>query len=82
MAAVKRDIPPNPQINLNVNLNLPPGLDPQNLPQDLQNIIKKVLDEVGQTLPELVNKEITRQSPVSGIELRTSGARWDEKTDV
>lgn len=35
----KRQIPPNPQININLNFGLPPGMDPAQLPANFQQII-------------------------------------------
>ncbi len=75
----KRQIPPNPQININLNLGLPPGFDPTKIPKDLQNIFQQLMQQVSKELPQIIQKEIARQSPVVGIEGRTYGGKWKEK---
>ncbi|MGD0994353.1 MAG: hypothetical protein ABR909_02380 [Candidatus Bathyarchaeia archaeon] len=72
----RRQIPPSPQINLNVNLSLPPGIRPEEIPQQAQQILQQMLQQVTQSLPPLVQGEIIRQSPETGIESRAYGARW------
>lgn len=74
----KRQIPPNLQINLNIGLNLPPGFDITSLPQDIQQVIQLMITQVSNSLPSLIQNEITRQSPVIGIEGKNYGARWRE----
>lgn len=75
----KRQIPPNPQININLSLGLPPAIDLSKLPQNLQQIIQQLMAQVAQTIPQIVQQEIVRQSPIVGIEGRTFGGRWKEK---
>jgi len=72
----KRNVPPNPQINLNLNFGLPPGVDPATLPKELQNMAQQMIANLSAKLPELIRQEIARQSPVVGFELRSSGGRW------
>lgn len=76
----KRQVPPNSQININLNLGLPPGVDPAKLPKDFQQIVQKLMSQITQAVPQIVHQEIVRQSPVVGIEGRTYGGRWREKT--
>ncbi|HAL30690.1 MAG TPA: hypothetical protein DCP20_08260 [Coriobacteriia bacterium] len=73
----RRQVPPNPQINVNMQLGLPPGLDP-NAP-NVQQIVQQILNAAGQALPGMIQAEIGRQSPVVGIEMRTYGASWQKK---
>ncbi|MDZ7261422.1 MAG: hypothetical protein ONB05_04880 [candidate division KSB1 bacterium] len=77
----KRQIPPNPQININLNLGLPPGMDPAQLPMNFQQIIQQLLGQISQAVPQIVQQEIVRQSPIIGIEGRTYGGKWREKKD-
>lgn len=75
----KRQVPPNPQVNINLNLGLPPGIDPAKLPKDFQQMVQKLMNQITQAVPQIVHQEIVRQSPVVGIEGRTYGGRWREK---
>ncbi len=77
----KRQIPPNPQINVNLNLGLPPGMDPAQLPPAFQQIIQQLLTQISQVTPQIVQQEITRQSPIVGVELRGYGGKWKARTD-
>lgn len=77
----KRQVPPNPQININMNLGLPPGIDPTRLPQDFQQIVQQLMGQIAQAIPHIVQQEIIRQSPIVGIEGRSFGGEWKEKTD-
>lgn len=77
----KRQIPPNPQINVNLNLGLPPGMDPAQLPPAFQQTIQQLLTQISQVIPQIVHQEITRQSPIVGVELRGYGGKWKEKGD-
>jgi len=76
----KRQVPSNPQINVNMNLGLPPGIDPTKLPQNFQQVIQELMGKIAQAIPQIVQQEIVRQSPIVGIEGRTFGGRWKEKT--
>ncbi|MGQ9626431.1 MAG: SDH family Clp fold serine proteinase [Anaerolineae bacterium] len=75
----KRQIPPNPQININLNVGLPPGIDPARLPANFQQLVQQLLGQISQAIPQIVQQEIARQSPIIGIEGRTYGGRWREK---
>jgi len=77
----KRQVPPNPQININMNLGLPPGIDPTKLPQNFQQVVQQLIGQIAQAIPQMVQQEIVRQSPIVGIEGRTFGGKWKEKTD-
>lgn len=77
----KRQIPPNPQININLNVGLPPGIDPAQLPANFQQIIQQMFGQISQAIPQIVQQEIVRQSPIVGVEGRTYGGQWREKTD-
>jgi len=77
----KRQVPPNPQINVNVNLGLPPGIDPTKLPENFQQIVQQLMGQIAQAIPQIVQQELVRQSPIVGIEGRTFGGKWKEKTD-
>jgi len=77
----KRQIPPNPQINVNLALNLPPGVSPQQVPAELQPILQQMLNSVATEVQKLVQQELRRQSPEIGIDLRTYGGRWQEVTE-
>lgn len=77
----KRQVPLNPQININLNLGLPLGVDPSKLPENFQQVVQQLLNQLTQSIPQVVQQEIVRQSPVVGIEGRTYGGRWKEKPD-
>lgn len=74
----KRQVPPNPQINVNVGLNLPPNLRPEEIPQQVQQILQQMVNQIAQDIPRLVNQEIVRQSPEVGIDVRVYGGKWQE----
>ena len=78
----KRQIPPNPQINVNMNFGLPPGVDPSQLPANFPQVVQQLLGQITQGIPQLVQQEIARQSNVIGIEGRTYGGRWREQADT
>ena len=75
----KRNIPPNPQININIGLQLPPGVSPQQIPQQVQQILNQLLNQISQRISDIVHQEIVRQSPVIGIEGRAYGGKWVEE---
>lgn len=77
----KRQVPPNPQININMNLSLPPGIDPTTLPQNIQQLLQPLLGQITQVIPGIVQQELIRQSPIVGIDGRTYGGQWKEKTE-
>jgi hypothetical protein len=76
----KRQVPPNPQININMNVGLPPGIDPTTLPQNFQQIVQQLIGQIAQAIPQIVQQEIVRQSPIVGIEGRSFGGQWKEKS--
>lgn len=77
----RRQIPNNPQININLNLALPAGVNLQALPQNIQQLLQQLIQQVSQQIPSLVQQELVRQSPVIGIEARSYGGRWHEATE-
>jgi len=74
-----RKIPPSPQINFNLNLQLPPGLQPEQIPQAGQRIMQNLMNQISQTLPQLIQQEITRQSPIIGYQGRFFAGKWIEE---
>jgi hypothetical protein len=77
----RRNIPSNPQISINLNLGFPPGFDLASLPQNFQNIVQQLMQPINQAIPQIVQQEIVRQSPVVGIERKPFGGKWKEKLD-
>jgi len=75
----KRNIPPNPQININLGLQLPPGVSPEQISRQAQQILNQLLNQISQKVPKIVRQEILRQAPVIGIEGRTLGGKWIEE---
>lgn len=78
----RRQVPQNPQININLNLGLPPGIDPSRIPENLQEIMQKLMAQISQIVPQVVHQEIVRQSPIIGIEGRMFGGMWKDKTNI
>jgi len=74
-----RQIPNNPQININFSLQLPANIQPQQIPQQIQNVLNGIMNQVNQQIPQIVNQEIIRQSPVLGVNARMYGGRWYEE---
>ncbi|ODS37141.1 MAG: hypothetical protein A7316_05005 [Candidatus Altiarchaeales archaeon WOR_SM1_86-2] len=74
-----RNIPPNPQINLNLNLSLPPQIDPSTLPENAQIAIQQIMEQISKTLPQMIQDEMSKQSPVVGIESRSLGGSWKKR---
>jgi len=74
----RRQVPSNPQINLNLGLNLPPNIKPEDIPQQFQEIVQQMINQIAQNVQQLVQKEIVRQSPEIGIDIRVYGGRWEE----
>ena len=75
----KRNIPPNPQININLGLQLPPGVSPEQISRQAQQILNQLLNQISQKVPKIVRQEILRQAPVIGREGRTLGGKWIEE---
>jgi hypothetical protein len=74
----RRQVPPNPQINVNLGLNLPPNLQPENIPQQLHQVLQQMINQLAQEITKLVQQEIIRQSPEVGIDIRVYGGKWQE----
>jgi hypothetical protein len=77
----KRQIPSNPQINLNIGLNLPPNIRPEDIPANVQQILQQMINQIAQRLPQLVQQEIIKQSPEIGIDVRVYGGKWGEEKE-
>jgi hypothetical protein len=56
-------------------------MDPAQLPANLQQVIQELLAQIGKAIPQIVQQEIARQSPIIGIDGRTYGGRWKEKME-
>jgi hypothetical protein len=74
----KRQVPSNPQININMGLNLPPNIRPDQLPQQIQPILQQMINQLAQEVQKLVHQEIIRQSSEIGIDIRIYGGKWQE----
>jgi len=74
----QRNVPPNPQININLNLQLPPNIQAQQLPQNIQQALQNMLQQAAANAEQLVYEEIKRQSPVIGANVRMIGGKWEE----
>jgi len=77
----KRQIPSNPQINLNIGLSLPPNIRPEDIPTNIQQILQQMINQIAQRLPQLVQQEIIRQSPEIGVDVRVYGGKWEEEEE-
>jgi hypothetical protein len=77
----KRQIPSNPQINLNIGLSLPPNIKPEDIPANVQQILQQMINQIAQCLPQLVQQEIIRQSPEIGVDVRVYGGKWGEEKE-
>lgn len=75
----QRQVPPNPTINVSVNLNLPPQLQPQQLPAGIQQFLQAQMQNVSQQVGAMVRQELVRQSPITGLNITTFGARWRQE---
>ena len=73
----KRQIPNNPQFNINLNLNMPPNVPPDQLPQQLQQNLQGILNSFTPQIQKLVNDELKKQSPEIGIDVKAFGGKWD-----
>lgn len=76
----RRQIPANPQINVNLNLSLPPEADPSRLPAQFPQIMQQLLNQVTQAMPQVIKDQLARQSPVVGLEWQIYGGKWVAKT--
>ncbi|MGV8126315.1 MAG: SDH family Clp fold serine proteinase [Methanothrix sp.] len=70
----KRQAPPN--LNLNLQLQLPPSIDPQKLPAQGQKILNDMMTHISSLIPQLVQQEIQKQSPLIGYDARQYGGKW------
>lgn len=77
----KRQIPTNPQINLNLSLNLPPDVRPETIPQQAQQLLQQMVNQIAQTLQQLIQQELNRQSPEIGIDFKVYGGKWVERKE-
>ena len=73
----RRQVPPNPQINLNLGLSLPSNIKPEEIPQQAQQIMQQMVNQVAQDVQQLIQQEIMRQSPEVGIDIRVYGGKWE-----
>ena len=80
-ATLKKDrqVPQSPSINVNINLQFPPGLDPAQMPGNVQKVLEQMLNQVSRAVPNMVQQELMRQSPLKGILGRVYGGRWVEE---
>ena len=76
----RRQVPVNPQINVNLNVGLPPTVDMGALPQQVQQVLQQMINQLGVTIQQMVQREIVRQSPMVGYEWKAFGGKW--KTQV
>jgi len=74
----RRQVPSNPQINLNLGLNLPLNIRPEEIPQQVQQILQQMINQIAQNVQRLVQQEILRQSPEVGVDIRVYGGKWEE----
>jgi hypothetical protein len=74
----RRQVPSNPQININLGLNLPPNIRPEEIPQQAQQILREITNQLAQNVQRLVQQEIIRQSPEIGVDIRVYGGKWNE----
>jgi len=74
-----RKIPSSPQLNFNINLQLPPNIDPSQIPQQTQKILHELINQVSKKVHQIVHQEIIKQSPVTGLEFRSYGGKWNEE---
>ena len=77
----RRQVPPNPQININLGLNLPPNISPQQIPQQAQQILQQMINQLTQQAQRLIQQEIIRQSPEAGVDIRIYGGKWQESKE-
>ena len=77
----RRQIPSNPQININVQFALPPTIKPEQIPDQAQQVLQQLINQVAQGIPALVQEEIKRQSPVVGFDITTYGGKWQESRE-
>ena len=75
----RREIPPNPEINVNLNLSLPPEVLESIRKEDkekLQLFYQQILEELNRIIPSIVYENLILQSPVIGFDIRFIGGWW------
>jgi len=77
----RRQVPTNPQISLNIGLSLPAGVKPEQIPGQVQQVLQQMVEQVSKDIPRMVQREIVRQSPEVGIDMRVYGGRWLEQQE-
>jgi len=75
----RRNVPANPQININLSFNLPPQVKPEQIPAQMQQVLQQLLSQLGSEVQKLVQQELIRQSPEAGLDIRVYGGRWIPK---
>lgn len=78
----RRQVPNNPQINCNINLQFPPNINIQSLPQNIRTALHQLMQQITQTISQIVQQELIRQSPPVGVEMHTFGGRWQEVQEL
>lgn len=78
----KRQVPPNPTLNFNLALNLPPNIKPEQIPDQAQQLLQQMIDQLSKQMPLLVQKELARQSPDVGVDVRFYGGKWKEERGI
>jgi len=74
-----RQIPAQPQINVNLNLTLPADIDVSEIPEETQRIVQQLLQDATGLVTEQVRGEIIRQSPQVDIQILPIRGGWNEK---
>ncbi|MDI3543944.1 MAG: hypothetical protein PWQ28_225 [Candidatus Woesearchaeota archaeon] len=74
-----RQIPTQPQINVNLNLTLPANIEISKIPEETQKIVNQLLQDAAGLVTEQVRREIIRQSPQVDIQILPIRGGWNEK---
>ena len=72
----ERRIPQAPQINLELSLKTPTDMDVSRLQDETKTLLRHLRQKLAQIIHREVEKEIVRQSPVVGVEIRALGGNW------
>ena len=72
----KRNVPNNPQINVNMQVGLPSDITPEQVPAEAQQALRGIMQQITNELPAVVQKEIAKQSPTVGIGARMLRGKW------
>jgi hypothetical protein len=70
--------PPDPKISINIGLGLPPHIKKEDIPQELQQVIQGQIDGITKMVQELIRREIYKQAPETGFDVRSYGGKWQE----